>query len=83
MLHNLPAGDWAKGDRGIACHPARVGEFQDSVGRAIDYATALGCRQVFLAGIAPAGVEVEQLRSTFVSNLRFAAEELGAAASAC
>src|SRR5512139_484973 len=46
VLHNLPAGDWAKGDRGIACDPARSGEFQDGVARAIDYAKALGCRQV-------------------------------------
>jgi hypothetical protein len=25
-LFNLPAGDWAKGERGIACHPGRQGE---------------------------------------------------------
>ena len=36
VLHNLPAGDWAAGERGIACHPDRVGEFRDGVGRAID-----------------------------------------------
>src|ERR1043165_9797599 len=42
VLHNLPAGDWAKGERGIACHPDRVGEFQDGVGKAIEYATAVG-----------------------------------------
>ena len=80
VLHNLPAGDWAKGERGIACHPDRVGEFQDGVGRAFEYATALGCRQVnCLAGIAPQGVAEEQLRSTFVANLRFAAPKLAAA----
>ena len=38
VLHNLPAGDWAAGERGIACHPDRVGEFQEGVGKAIDYA---------------------------------------------
>ena len=32
VLHNLPAGDWAAGERGIACLPGREGEFQDSVG---------------------------------------------------
>ncbi len=58
VLHNLPAGDWAAGERGIACHPERVGEFQDGVGKAIDYAKALGCPQVnCLAGIAPKGVD--------------------------
>jgi len=84
VLHNLPAGDWAKGERGIACDPARVGEFQDGVGRAIDYAKTLGCTQVnCLAGIAPAGVDLEKIRATFVANLRFAADELGKRASAC
>ena len=80
VLHNLPAGDWAKGERGIACHPDRVGEFQEGVGKAIDYATVLKCRQVnCLAGIAPAGVDSAKVRATFVSNLRFAADKLAAA----
>ena len=35
VLHNLPAGDWDGGERGIAILPERVGEFQDGVGRAI------------------------------------------------
>jgi hydroxypyruvate isomerase len=78
VLHNLPAGDWAKGDRGIACQPDRVGEFQDGVGSAIDYAKALGCTQVnCLAGILPPGVSAEQARATFVANLAFAADRLG------
>jgi hydroxypyruvate isomerase len=40
VLHNLPAGDWAKGERGIAVLPQRRGEFRDGVGQAIDYAKA-------------------------------------------
>ena len=80
VLHNLPAGDWAGGERGIACHPTRVGEFQDGVAKAIDYARALACKQVnCLAGIAPKGADPEKVRATFVSNLRFAADKLGAA----
>ena len=80
VLHNLPAGDWAKGERGIACLPHRVGEFQDGVGTAIEYATALGCKQVnCLAGIAPRDADAERVRSTFVDNLRFAADRLGEA----
>ncbi|ENO97970.1 MAG TPA: hydroxypyruvate isomerase [Thauera phenylacetica] len=77
VLHNLPAGDWDAGERGIACHPDRVGEFQDGVGRAIEYATALGCRQLnCLAGITPAGVDPAKVHETFVANLRFAAARL-------
>ena len=56
VLHNLPAGDWAAGERGIACHPDRVPEFRAGVARAVEYATALGCPRLnCLAGIPPAG----------------------------
>ncbi|MBM3343609.1 MAG: hydroxypyruvate isomerase [Betaproteobacteria bacterium] len=80
VLHNLPAGDWANGERGISCHPNRVNEFQASVEKAIDYATALGCAQVnCLAGLAPANVAPEKLRETFVANLKFAAPKFKAA----
>jgi hydroxypyruvate isomerase len=80
VLHNLPAGDWAAGDRGIGAVPGREGEFQDGVGRAIDYATALGCRQVnCLAGVPPEGADPERVRRTLVENLRFAAPRLAEA----
>ncbi|RPI53579.1 MAG: hydroxypyruvate isomerase [Acidobacteria bacterium] len=79
VLHNLPAGDWAGGERGVACLPDRVGEFQDGLGRAIEYATALGCPQVnCLAGLAPAAADHDTLHQTFVENLSFAARELKA-----
>jgi hydroxypyruvate isomerase len=76
-LFNMPAGDWEKGERGIACHPGRVGEFQDGVGRVIEYAKALNCPTVnCLAGIRPANVSPEKAFITLVSNLRFAAAAL-------
>ena len=74
VLHNLPAGNWAQGERGIACHPRRVTEFQDGVGKAIEYAQALGCRQVnCLAGIRPSQVDPGLARETYIRNLQFAA----------
>jgi hydroxypyruvate isomerase len=77
VLHNLPAGNWAAGDRGNAVDPSRVGEFQDGVGKAIEYAKALGCKQLnCLAGLTPKDVPADKVRDTFVSNLRFAAERL-------
>jgi hydroxypyruvate isomerase len=80
VLHNLPAGDWEAGERGIACHPDRVDEFRAGVARAIDYAQALGVGQLnCLAGRAPAGVDDATLRRTFVANLRHAAQALGRA----
>ena len=80
VLHNLPIGDAAKGDRGIGCQPARVSEFREGVERAIEYATAAGCPRLnCLAGIAPLGVAREKLRETLIDNLRFAAGKLKAA----
>ena len=77
VLHNLPAGDRAAGDRGIACDPARIAEFRAGVPRAIEYATTLGVPQLnCLAGVAPAGVDDATLRRAFVGNLRFAANAL-------
>lgn len=80
VLHNLPAGDWEAGDRGIACDPARTAEFRDGVATAIRYAKALGAPQLnCLAGKVPAGADARQVQQTFVENLRFAAGELKAA----
>lgn len=77
VLHNLPAGDWDAGERGIACHPDRVDEFRRGVAKAIEYAHALNCPQVnCLAGKIPPGVDHATAHRTFVDNLRFAAAEL-------
>jgi len=80
VLHNLPGGDTAAGDRGIACHPARVDEFRAGVATAIEYGTTLGVPQLnCLSGIAPEDVTAATLRRTFVENLRYAAPRLKAA----
>ncbi|HOL38526.1 MAG TPA: hydroxypyruvate isomerase [Rubrivivax sp.] len=80
VLHNLPAGDWDGGERGIACLPDRRAEFRAGVAQAIEYARALGVPQLnCLAGKAPPGVDASVLRATLVDNLKFAAAELGKA----
>jgi hydroxypyruvate isomerase len=38
VLFNFPGGDWAAGERGIACLPERVTEFRDGVAEAARYA---------------------------------------------
>ncbi len=77
VLHNLPAGDWDAGERGIACLPGREAEFRAGVAKAIEVGSALGVPQVnCLAGKAPAGADDALLRRTFVENLRFAAAAL-------
>ncbi|MGJ5051170.1 hydroxypyruvate isomerase [Bradyrhizobium oligotrophicum] len=79
VLHNLPAGNWAAGERGIAILPDRVDDFRDGVRRAIEYARALDCRQLnCLVGIAPDDADPGELNQVLVRNLRFAAIALKA-----
>ncbi|MGO8184910.1 2-oxo-tetronate isomerase [Rhizobium leguminosarum] len=52
-LFNLPPGDWAAGERGIAALPGRFDALKADVERALDYAAATGVRRLHLmAGIA-------------------------------
>jgi hydroxypyruvate isomerase len=77
VLHNLPAGNWGAGERGIAIFPDRVDEFRDGVRRAVDYAKALDCRQLnCLVGVAPADADLAELNEVLLNNLRFAADAL-------
>jgi hydroxypyruvate isomerase len=79
VLHNLPAGNWDAGERGIAILPERVAEFREGVGEAIVYAKALGVKQLnCLVGKQPADLSNEKARETLVGNLRFAAAQLKA-----
>lgn len=77
---NLPMGDKAAGDFGIACLPGREDEFREGVARAVAYAGVLGNERVnCIAGKAPPGADVAALRATLLANLRYAAAELGRA----
>lgn len=77
-LINLPAGDWAGGDRGIAADPARVEEFRDGVAQALAYAGELGVRHLnCLAGRGGAAGKDEQWQ-TLLANVRHAAAALRA-----
>ena len=78
-LFNMPPGDWDKGERGIAALPGREEEFAAGVGRALDYARALGCPRVHaMAGILPSGVSREAAERTFVANLGRAVDRAAA-----
>jgi hydroxypyruvate isomerase len=77
VLFDLPAGDWAGGERGITILPDRVGEWQDGVGQAVEYAKVLECTRITaLAGKIPDGVPPIDLQNTFVENVQFAADAL-------
>lgn len=77
ILHNIPSGSWAAGERGIACLPGRESEFQEGVGKAIEYAKALKCPRInCLAGLTPKDAPADKVRQTLVNNLKFAADAL-------
>ncbi len=77
VLFNLPPGDWAAGERGIAALPGREEEFRASVATALEYAHALGTPRLHaMAGLLPAGADRARHRDVFVQNLRHAAREL-------
>lgn len=72
VLFNLPAGDWARGERGIAALPDRVEELRAGVAKGLDYARTLGCPRLHLmAGKAPASAEC---RAALLSNIGYAAD---------
>lgn len=76
VLFNLPVGRWDAGERGIAVLPDRVGEFQEGVGHAIEYAKVLKCSRVnCLVGLTP-NLPEKRIRKTLVNNLRFASKML-------
>ncbi len=77
ILFNMPPGNWAAGERGIASLPRREKEFADGVHQAIDYANALGCKQIHaMAGLLPTDADKAAYRKVYLGNLQYAAAEL-------
>ncbi len=78
VLINMPAGDWANGERGLTCLPGRRQEYREGMGRAIEYARALGCGNIHsVAGLAPeGGAERAVYEDTYRENLAWAADQL-------
>ncbi len=80
VLFNLPAGNFAAGERGLANDPARVEEFRDGVERALEIADQLSCPMLnCLIGLELPGIPIEQQWATVESNLAYAAEQAQAA----
>ena len=76
VLFDFPAGNFAAGERGNAIQPGRKGEFQDGVGKALEYAKALNCKRITcLAGLAPKDIAASELQDTLIENLKFATKE--------
>lgn len=75
VLFNAPPGDWAAGERGLACLPGREAEFRAGIEQALEYARGLNCPRVHvMAGIVPTGCERADVQSVYVDNLAWAAQ---------
>lgn len=74
-LFNAPPGDWALGERGMACLPGREQAFRRAFEeQALPYARALSCPSIHvMAGLVPAGADPAALRATYLANLDWAA----------
>ncbi len=80
VLFNMPPGNWAAGERGIAALPGRQAEFRAGVERALEYAAALDCKMVHcMAGIAPPGLHPVTVAAAYAANLALATERAKAA----
>ena len=76
VLFNMPPGDWAHGERGLAALPGRQSEFREGVKRALDYAATMECRRVHcMAGIVPAGLSLTTASAVYAANLAWAVEQ--------
>src|ERR1700712_3042033 len=80
VLFNAPPGDFARGERGIACLPGREAEFRAGFARALEYAAALACPRLHvMAGLVPSGADREAFRALYLENLAWAADQAEAA----
>jgi len=76
VLFNAPAGDFGKGERGMAAIPGKQAAFRDSIKLALEYATTLACPRLhIMAGLKPEGVAHHMLTAVYGANLAYAAEE--------
>jgi hydroxypyruvate isomerase len=79
-LFNMPPGDWAYDERGLASLPGREGEFHKGVETALAYAAATRCRTLHcMAGMLPDESLREERELLYVDNLRRAAKACAAA----
>ena len=75
-LFNMPPGDFAKGERGIAALPGREAEFRQGLDQALHYAQVIGAKRLHcMAGLLGADDDRAAFSSTYLANLALAAEQ--------
>lgn len=73
-LFNLSAGNFEKGERGLASRTGRDAEFQASLDQAIEYANALGCTRLHvMAGLRDTTITENTQLAVYRNNLQKAA----------
>ena len=76
-LFNMPPGDWAAGERGMAALAGREAEFRAGVDVALHYAEATGVKRLhMMAGLIDARDQAAM--ALYRDNIRFAADKLAA-----
>lgn len=75
-LFNMPPGDWAKGERGMAAIPGREIEFRDGVAKALVYASATGVKRLHLMSGMFEPDRPDAVK-TYRENIAYAARECG------
>ena len=77
VVFNAPVGEIVPGRRrGTAVLPGMEDVYRSQIRQGLEYAKKLNCpRLLSLAGLVPSGLARQQARSTFIENLRFAADE--------
>lgn len=76
----FPAGDLAKGEKGLAALRERRAEFRSGVAPTLDYASEIGCGMLHaMAGVVPPNASRAPMWEEYIENLAFAAD----AARAC
>lgn len=78
VMFNLPPGDLAKGERGLAALPERAGEFRASVDLALGYAQTLGVDRLHVMA-GHGDPHDPRARAAYLDAIRFAADRLGPA----
>lgn len=77
VLFNVCPGDFAAGERGLACLPERTEDFRRALAEAERYVDALRPDGVHvMAGLLPAGAERKAAERAYVENIRCAARSL-------
>jgi hydroxypyruvate isomerase len=76
VLFNLSPGDFAAGDRGLLCDPARRDDFRRALDSALGIARELECSRInVMVGLRRADLPREEQRECIVENLRRAAPQ--------